>query len=80
MMWNNLLEHFLKFRAPWAIDESGKLNYDWIKGVVMPQELADIICKTEVGEEREMSDNNEDIDNEDGYYDELKLTMLILTM
>ena len=46
----------------------------------MPQELADIICKTEVGEEREMSDNNEDIDNEDGYYDELKLTMLILTM
>ena len=54
----------------WVLDESGKLNYDWMKGDIMPQELVDIICETELGEEREVSDDNEDSDNEDGYYDE----------
>ena len=50
------------------LDESGKLNYDWTKGDIMPQ--VDIICETELGEEREVSDDNEDSDNENGYYDE----------
>ena len=52
------------------LDESGKLNYDWTKGDIMPQEIVDIICETELEEEREVSDDSEDSDNEDGYYDE----------
>ena len=74
MIWNNSLERYPEIPSPvghgWVLDESGKLNYDWTKGDIMPQELVDIICETELGEEREVSDDNEDSDNEDGYYDE----------
>ena len=52
------------------LDESDKLNYDWTKGYIMPQELVDIICESRLGEDREVYDDNEDSDEEDGGSDE----------
>ena len=46
----------------------------------MPQKLVDIICETELGEEREVSDDNEDSDNEMDIMMKRKLTMLKLTI
>ena len=63
MIWNNSSARYPEIPSPvdhgWVLDESGKLNYDrTIKWDIMPQELVDIICETELGEEREVSDDN----------------------
>ena len=52
------------------LDESDKLNYDWTKGDIMPQELVYIICESRLGEDREVYDDNKDSDEKDGRSDE----------
>ena len=73
-IWNSSLERHLEIPSPvghgWVLDESDKLNYDWTKEDIMPQELADIICESRLGEDREVYDDNEDSDEEDGGSDE----------
>ena len=73
-IWNSSLERYPEIPSPvghgWVLDESDKLNYDWTKGDIMPQELVDIICESRLGEDREVYDDNEDSDEEDGGSDE----------
>jgi hypothetical protein len=49
----------------WAIDESGQLHIDWVKGDILPKELADIMPDKSVEEEDEFQTNDIEVNNMD---------------
>ena len=48
----------------WLLDEYGHLVYEWTKEKIMPQQVIDIICKSEKDEEGDSSteDDNDEIE------------------